>query len=277
MSEAVVLYDVTGPLATITFNRPDKLNALNAEAVRLFDQYLTQSITDDAVKVILLKGNGRSFSAGFDLDDDVESGTRTPLEWLPELRANVDLTMRVWSSPKPTIAVVQGHCLAGTFELAMACDLIVAAENAKFGEPEIKTGYGVGALLMPFVLGQKKTYELLLTGDTIDAAEARAIGLVNKVVPLEELEEAAHALAMRIAPTPLPILRLTKHSLLRAYDVKGVRAAVEAHIDISAILNGANLPEQLEFARVASESGLKAALALRESRYADQGDDSVKS
>ncbi len=265
----VVLYETNGPIATITFNRPDKLNALNAEAVDEFDKRIAQAGADDSIKVVLVAANGRAFSAGFDINDELEDGTETPLEWQPVLQRDADVTMRVWACPKPTIAVVQGYCLGGACEIAMACDMIIAAEDAEFGEPEIQYGSGPVTLLMPFILGQKKTNELLFTGDKIDARQALEAGLVNKVVPLGELESTARDLAMRIAPTPLPVLRLTKKALNRAYAAKGLHAAVDANIDISSILNGANTPEQQEFDKVAAEKGLKAALAWRDERYGD--------
>src|SRR5437763_15435398 len=118
--------------------------------------------------------------------------------------------MQLCRFPKPTIAAVRGWCLAGGCELAMACDMIVAAEDARFGEPEIRYGSGPVTLLMPFLIGQKKTNELLFTGDVVDAAEAPRIGLVNRVVPQDELEDAVAGLVQKIAPTPLPVLRLTK-------------------------------------------------------------------
>jgi enoyl-CoA hydratase/carnithine racemase len=153
----------------------------------------------------------------------------------------------------------------------MACDLVVAAEDARFGEPEIRYGSGPVALLMPFVLGQKKTNELLLTGDTIDAAEAHRVGLVNRVVPGDELEQAVTELVRKIAPTPLATLRLTKIALTRAYEAMGLRAAVSANLDLSAILNAAESPEQKEFDLIAAERGLKAALAWRDSCYDSEG------
>jgi enoyl-CoA hydratase len=152
----------------------------------------------------------------------------------------------------------------------MACDMIVAAEDARFGEPEIRYGSGPVALIMPFVLGQKKTNELLFTGDTIDAAEAHRCGLVNRVVPAADLESAVEDLIRKIAPTPLPVLRLTKLALLRAYEAMGLRTAVAANLDLSAILNSADTPEQREFDRIVAASGLKAALKWRDERYAEQ-------
>jgi enoyl-CoA hydratase/carnithine racemase len=179
--------------------------------------------------------------------------------------------MRLWALPKPTIAAVHGWCLGGACELAMACDLVVAADNARFGEPEIRFGSGPVSLLMPFVLGQKKTNELLFTGDAVEAAEAERIGLVNRVVPGEDLERAVAELVRKIAPTPLPVLRLTKIALVRAYEAMGLREAVNVNLENSAILNTVDTPEQREFNAIAKEQGLKAALAWRDARYGELG------
>lgn len=263
----IVLYEKSNGIATITLNRPEKLNAINAEMVEQLTHRIAEAGADDSVKVVLFAGSGRAFSAGFDINDEVEEGTESPLDWQPILTRDSDMTMSIWSCPKPTIAVVRGYCLAGGCEVAMACDLIVAADDAKFGEPEIQYGSGPVTLLMPFILGQKKTNELLFTGDRIDAQAALAAGLVNTVVPGAALEDTAQELARRIALTPLAVLRLTKQALNRAYEAMGLREAVNANIDISAILNGANTPEQQEFDRIAKTGGLKAALAWRDSRY----------
>jgi enoyl-CoA hydratase len=120
---------------------------------------------------------------------------------------------------------------------------------------------------MPFVLGQKKTNELLFTGDWVDADAAERLGLVNRVVPAGGREAAVEALVAKIAPTPLPVLRLTKLALNRAYEAMGLRQAVHANLDISAILNAADTPEQREFDGIVAAQGLKAALAWRDARY----------
>lgn len=264
----LVTYEAEGPLATITLNRPDKLNALNTEIIVELDRLLGVAAADDSIKVLLLAAAGRAFSAGYDITDEIQDGTESALEWHAVLRRDADVTMRLWAFPKPTIAVVQGYCLAGGCELAMACDLIVAADDAQFGEPEILYGSGPVTLLMPFILGQKKTNELLFTGERISAVDALAAGLINKLVPLDQLGTRARELALRIAPTPLPVLRLTKQAINRAYELKGLRAAVDANIDISAVLNSADTPEQRAFDDIARHDGLKAALRWRDSRYA---------
>jgi len=268
MSE-LVLYETRGPAAWVTFNRPEKLNAISHAVVDQLRTALQRALADDEVKVVVLTGAGRAFSSGYDVGEEVADGYQGAYEWRQVLASDVAIAMELWSLGKPTIAAVRGWCLGGACELAMACDLVLAAEDARFGEPEIRYGSGPVALLMPFVLGQKKTNELLFTGDTIDAAEAHRVGLVNRVVPGDELERAVAELVRKIAPTPLPTLRLTKLALTRAYEAMGLRAAVDANLDISAILNAVESPEQQEFDRIVAERGLKAALAWRDARYGE--------
>lgn len=266
MSDAV-LYERREAAAWLTLNRPQKLNALDRAAVAGLRDGMRRATADDEVKVVVLTGAGRAFSAGYDISQEVADEVEGAERWHDVLAADVALALELWSLPRPTIAAVRGWCLGGACELAMACDMVVAAEDARFGEPEIRYGSGPVALLMPFVLGQKKTNELLFTGDTVDAREAERLGLVNRVVAGDDLEAAVNDLVARIAPTPLPVLRLTKLALTRAYEAMGLRAAVHANLDLSAILNAADSPEQREFDAIVASRGLKAALAWRDARY----------
>ncbi|TMJ95275.1 MAG: enoyl-CoA hydratase/isomerase family protein [Actinobacteria bacterium] len=264
---SVVLTELRGPVFWITLNRPEKLNAISTEMVRELRAAFARAAEDGEAKVVAVTGAGRAFSAGYDLSEEAEARIEGADRWHGVLAEDVAMTMELWALPKPTIAAVHGWCLAGACEVAMACDMIVAAEDAHFGEPEIRYGSGPVSLLMPFVLGQKKTAELLFTGEAIEAEEAERLGLVNHVVPGDRLEAAVGELAAKIAPAPLPVLRLTKLALVRAYEAMGLRNAVAANLDLSAILNAADTPEQREFDRIAAEQGLKAALAWRDSRY----------
>jgi enoyl-CoA hydratase len=266
----VVLYERRGPTAWITLNRPEKLNALNDAVVRGLEDAVARATADDEVRVVVLAGAGRAFSAGYDLSAEAdETSLDTASKWRELLRKDVEMTMRIWSLPKPTIAAVRGWCLAGGMEVAMACDLLICTEDARFGEPEIRYGSGPVTLLMPFILGERRTRELLLTGDTIDAPTALQWGLVNRVVAADELDAEVDRFAARIAPTPLEVLRLTKLALNRATRAMGLLEAVEANLDLSAVLNAANTPEQQEFDRTVREQGLKAALAWRDRRYGE--------
>jgi enoyl-CoA hydratase len=268
--DILVLEDRRGPAAWLTLNRPDKLNALSYGLVHELREAVRRVADDDEVKVVVVTGAGRAFSAGFDLSEEAASRVEGAEQWRRILADDVALTLELWSLPKPTIAAVRGWCIAGACELAMACDMIVAADDARFGEPEIRYGSGPVTLLMPFLLGQKKTNELLLTGDVIDAAEAERLGLVNRVVHEDELEDAVAEVVQKIAPTPLPVLRLTKLALLRAYEAMGLRSAVLSNLDLSAILNAAETPEQREFDEIVAARGLKAALAWRDARYGEE-------
>ena len=173
MSE-LVLEERRGHAQWITMNRPEKLNALSGELVEELRASFRRAAADDDVKVVVLTGAGRAFSAGFDLSEEASSGIASAEQWHDLLATDVSLGMELWSLPRPTIAAVRGWCLAGACELAMACDMIVAADDARFGEPEIRYGSGPVSLLMPFILGQKKTNELLFTGDWVDAPRPSA-------------------------------------------------------------------------------------------------------
>jgi enoyl-CoA hydratase len=248
-------------------NRPEKLNAIDAPMVEALRARLGEAAADDSVRIVVLSGAGRAFSSGYDIGEEIEHGYADVQTWREVLERDLRLAMELWELPKPTIASVHGWCLGGACELAMACDMIVAADDARFGEPEIRYGSGPVALLMPFLLGQKKTNELLFTGEWIDAAEALRVGLVNRVVAPGALTEAVEELVAKIAPTPLETLRLTKMALTQAYEAMGLRTAVAANLELSALLNSLDTPEQREFDRIASEQSLRAALAWRDARY----------
>lgn len=266
-TEDLVLVERRGDVAWLRINRPKKLNALSTTLMQALSEELTKVDNDDSVKVVVLAGTEKAFSVGYDIAEEVELGVATAEQWHAGLTNNVGLTMQVWGLSKPVIGAVSGHCLAGGCELAMACDVLIATEDAQFGEPEIRFGSGPVTLLMPFLIGQKKTNELLYTGDVVDAATAERLGMVNHVVSAEELESTVEAMAKKIALTPLPILKYTKRTLKRAYEAKGLREAVESNLDIAAVLNSAYSQEREEFTELVASKGLGAALAYRDERY----------
>jgi enoyl-CoA hydratase len=267
MADAILLTERTPWGVRLTLNRPDKLNALSGELVAALSAAIDGAIADTEVRVIAIAGAGRAFCSGYDLSEESGGDIRGPVAWRELLAADVAATLKLLDCPKPVIAQVHGYALAGGLELAMACDLVVAAEGTKLGEPEIRYGSAPVTLLMPYLIGQKKTRELLLTGDLIDAAEAERIGLVNRVVPADALADEVDALADRIARTPPEVVAPTKRMLNRAMDAMGLREAVEAAIDLGAIINAADTPEQREWDEIVRRDGLKAALAWRDRRY----------
>jgi enoyl-CoA hydratase len=263
----VLLTTITPWGVRLTLNRPAKLNALSGELVAALDTAVAAAADDPEVRVIVLEGAGRAFSSGYDLTEEAEGAIAGPVAWRDALAVDVAATLRILDCPKPVIAQVHGYALAGGLELAMACDLIVAAEGTRFGEPEIRYGSAPVTLLMPYLVGQKKTRELLLTGDLIDAVEAERIGLINRVVPADRLAAEVDALADRLARTPSEVMGPTKRMLNRAMDAAGFRIAVEAGLDLGAIVNAADTPEQREWDEIVRRDGLKAALAWRDRRY----------
>jgi enoyl-CoA hydratase len=261
--------EARGDVAWVTIDRPKKLNALSTTLMAELSAALREVEADDAVKVVVLRGGDTAFSVGYDIAEEVELGISTAEQWHAGLENNIGLTMQVWGLRKPVIGVVSGWCLAGGCELAMACDLIIATPDAQFGEPEIRFGSGPVTLLMPFLIGQKATNELLYTGDIIPAERALHLGLINRMVEPEDLDDAVDRLARKIALTPLPILGYTKRALKLAYEQMGLRDAVSANHGIAAVLNSAQTRERAEFTELVATKGLGAALAWRDARYAE--------
>jgi len=262
-----VLTNVADKIGWITLNRPQKINALSTDLVTTLLHAVEKMESDDNVSVIVIAGAGDNFSVGYDIAEEFGLELSGSDEWHAHLSKDVNLTMAVWGCKKPTIAAVDGWCLAGACELAMACDMIVASERAQFGEPEIRFGSGPVTLLMPFLLGQKKVMELLLTGDVITAPKALEFGMINKIVASDELVQTTEKLAQKIALTPLVTLRLTKLALTRAYEMMGLRNAVSSNLDIAAMLNAAEAPEKTEFEELVKTQGLRKALNWRDEKY----------
>jgi enoyl-CoA hydratase/carnithine racemase len=270
----VLLEEDVGPVRRLTLNRPDVLNALSTELVEALSGALARVATEDGVRVVVLRGAGRAFCAGYDLKEEAqqhaEHGAPDVAGWHAELTESVARMLELFDHPKPVIAQVHGYCLAGGCDLMMMCDLAVASDDALFGEPEIRFGSGVVTMVMPWLIGARKAKELLLTGeDRIPADEAFRIGLVNRMVPRERLEEETQALANAIAVLDPVAISLTKRSINRAWEGAGFRDALMANVDIDAAIESAEVPERVEFNRIRQRNGLKAAIAWRDSRFRD--------
>ena len=224
----------------------------------------------------MLEGAGRAFCSGLRPD----RGGRLariggPVAWRELLAADVAATLRFLDSPKPVIAQVHGYALAGGLELAMACDLVVAAEGTKLGEPEIRYGSAPVTLLMPYLIGQKRTRELLLTGDLIDAVEAERIGLDQPGRAGRPARRRGRRPGRPAGPHAARGHGARPSAMLnRAMDAAGFRLAVEAGLDLGAIINAADTPEQREWDAIVRRDGLKAALAWRDERYDERLADS---
>jgi len=271
MNRDVVTYSTDGPVGIVTLNRPDKLNAINKDMRSGIGARLRQADADAATSVVVLRGEGRSFCAGYDIagGDPAKAAWRhDALAWHASLTEDVAMELTPWDMNKPVIASVQGHALGGGCELAMLCDLTIAADNALFGEPEIRFSNVGPALVMPFVIGLKRARELLYLGDVIDARTARDLGMVNRVVPLAELRAATMKLARRLALISPEALIATKLATRRGAEAAGVRNAILAGLDVVAPLYAARTELGMKFQEIKDREGLGAALKWRASQFA---------
>lgn len=275
MSEAPLLHvDVSDGIGHIKFNRPRQLNAFNNDLMRAAIAAVDQLNADTDVRVILVSGEGRAFSAGFDLKAASERQLEGRDDWRKQLELQFDFIMSFWNSPVPTIAVVHGYCLAGALEVSLACDMTVAAADAFFGEPEVRFGSGAVAMLFPWVTGPKQAKELLLTGeDRIPADRALQMGLINTVVPPEDLMSEALKLARKVARSSSHAVRRTKDAVNRSYDIMGLRQSLALGLDIDLDINATPTWEKQEFSRIRKEQGVKAAIAWRDARFAEADKD----
>jgi enoyl-CoA hydratase len=256
---------IEGPMAHITLNRPDKLNAINGDMVRELHRVLDEAEASSEVRVITLGGAGRAFCSGFDLGELPAEADATQMRRI--LEADFEIILRFWNSPKPTIAAVHGYALGGGFELAMACDMTLAAEGTFFGEPEPKFGSGIVALLLPWVTGPKQAKEMLLFGnDRVSAEQAYQMGLVNRVVKPEALAAESIAAAGRCAMLDAEAVRLTKTAINRSYSQMGFERALRQALDLDVQIEITETPESRSFKDILARDGVKAAIAWREAR-----------
>lgn len=257
-----------GRVAHLQLNRPERINALGKAMLLEINDAMDALEADAEVRAIVLSGAGRGFSSGFDLKEQMARRPEGAAVWREILALDFSTTMRFWDSAKPTIAAIHGPCMAGAFEMALACDISVCSRDAVFGEPELKFGAGIVTLLLPWVVGPKAAKDMILTGeDTLDAERALALGIVSRVVPEGGHLEAAMAIARHVAVIDPDLVRDTKKALNRTYETQGMRAALDAALDIDHAIESHGSPDKRAFMEIAREQGLKAALAWREARF----------
>jgi enoyl-CoA hydratase len=269
LSEAddLVLEEQIGPIRRLTMNRPEVLNALSQGLLDALSAALARASTDDEARVIVIRGAGRAWSAGYDLKEEDERGDQDVAAWREELAHDTGHMLEIMDHPRPVIAEVHGYCLGGGCDLMMMCDFAIASDDAIFGEPEIRFGSGVVTMIMPWVIGVRQAKELLLTGDRVEASDALRMGLVNRVVPRARLEEETLERARTIAVMDPVAISHTKRAINRRLEVAGFREAVWANVDIDAVIEGAYVPERKEFNRIRAERGLKEAFRWRDERF----------
>ncbi|MCU1487156.1 MAG: Enoyl-CoA hydratase/isomerase [Actinomycetia bacterium] len=234
-----VEYEVEDHVGVITLNRPQAANAQSAKVLRELDEAWDAADESTEVKVIVFKSNGKHFSAGHDMsgsdngefDSSIFETAEGHYDW--ETRHYLGYAKKWRDIPKPSIAAVQGKCIAAGLMLCWPCDLIIAADNAEFSDPVLRMGImGVELHAHTWEFGARKAKELLFTGGSVTAEEAREIGMVNKVVPLDDLVPATMELAHRIAQQDSFALRMAKRAVNHTLDVQGYTTAIDACFDM---------------------------------------------
>ncbi|MBL7209010.1 MAG: enoyl-CoA hydratase [Dehalococcoidia bacterium] len=257
MEFETILYDKKDNVAWITFNRPDKLNAQNETLLGEVVAALEKANDDDEVYVIVITGAGdRAFSAGADISMFSKWGPIDVIKWTKATRRPYEFIREI---PKPVIAMVNGIAVGGGTEISIACDIIIAAENAQFGQPEISVGVipgGGGTQMLPRLVGEKKAKELILTGDFISAEEALQLGLVNRVVPKEKLREAVDEVIGKLKSKSPAILKFAKLAVNKSLETP-LSVGIQSEADLFALCFGTE--DQKE--------GAKAFLEKRPPRY----------
>jgi enoyl-CoA hydratase len=283
--------DIEGAVATITLDRPERLNAISLEMRAELEATLLELKPEDDVRVIRIRGAGRGFCSGYDLSSSAsvyntglatgeavavaapgavamaDLGEASLVKDRERLRENIERWLQMWSYRKPIVAQVHGMCLAGGLDLIGVCDLVYASPDATFGHPAAR-GLGIPPTLgmLPLKIGAAATKEMFFTGDTVDGVEAHRLGLVNKVVPLEELDDRTLALCRRIALMPLDALTLHKSVINRWTELQGIRLGALEGAEFDAMFHAT--PASVEFGRIAGAQGVREALRWRDQPYA---------
>ncbi|MFJ8861422.1 enoyl-CoA hydratase [Streptomyces sp. NPDC102451] len=261
-----VRYEKQGPVATVTMNRPDYRNAQNSAMTYALDRAFYRAADDSEVRTVVLAGAGKHFSAGHDIgtpgrDAHLPFERRAGLWWdhsdkegaesrfARESEVYLGMCRRWRELPKPVIASVQGACVAGGLMLAWVCDLIVASEDAFFADPVVRMGIpGVEYFAHPWVMPPRIAKEFLYTGDRMSARRAYEVGMVNRVVPREELAERTRELALRIGEMPRLGLALTKRAVNQAEDLQGLHTGLDSVFGLHHLAhahNAATAPDAL--------------------------------
>ena len=271
-----------GRVALLTLNRPEKMNALSQELLFELSDALHDLEADDSARVIIVRGAGRTFSAGYDLaparggadavvrryrgaDDKgrrLLMGTRTGMQQI------TDIHMYFWNMAKVTIAMVHGYALAGGCELAMMADLVTAAEDAQFGHPGLR-GLGTSrtGVIWPLVIGMRKAKELLYTGDSVSGTEAERIGMVNRAVPADKLDAEVERWAERIALQAPDSLALQKRSVNTYFEAMGIYQALHSATDTDAMYQFSG--QAYLWQDKIRELGMREAVSWRDGEYRD--------
>lgn len=271
MSYETILTKTADKILTLTLNRPHKLNAMTPTMLAEIKTVLDEAEDNNDVSVVLIKSSGRAFCVGYDLNEEDWITSQYPANFengveyeqdKKDIASLLAYWMEMWKFPKPIIVQVQGACLSGAGEMLAVSDLVVASEEATFGHPAGRDlGIPPTVFFWPLTIGMRKTKEMLFTAKSMDAVEAQRLGLINKVVPHERLEEEALALAKDVARTPVNHLKILKQATNNFYDNMNIATSTAQASDLDADFHQS--PTFLAFFKLVREKGMKAALTER--------------
>ncbi|HEY7619165.1 MAG TPA: crotonase/enoyl-CoA hydratase family protein [Solirubrobacteraceae bacterium] len=274
-----VRYEAADGVATLTLNRPERLNAITPELIEDFDAALARAQADGEVRVVRLRGAGRAFCAGYDIGwgaasmQEAEAGAPwDPIADYETMRGFVDTYMSLWRSPKPVVAQVHGACVAGGTDFALCSDLIVCAEDCRIGYPPARVWGSPTTAMWMYRLGLERSKRLLLTGDAIDGRRAVEWGLASEAVPVAQLDETGMALARRVALLPHNQAHMMKLLVNQAFEQMGLYATQL----VGTLLDGAarHTPEGVAFTQRGLED-VRGAVAERDAPFGDYGQGSA--
>ena len=267
MNDELVIYETDGPIGIISLNRPNKLNAISHDLMVALQESFAEADSDPNTCVVVLRGNGRTFCAGFDMQGNEK---KSALHWSERLLNEMAFEITPWTMRKPVVASVQGHVLGGGCQLAMMCDLVIAAEDTKFGEPEIRFAVSGPVYITPWIIGMRRAKELLYFGDMIDAQTALSYGMINRIVPAAELSTATLKYAHRLALIGREALIQTKASLNKGAEAAGIINALQVGADRAVPLYADTTGVRGAFKAKVEAEGVAAAVKWRHAQFKDE-------
>jgi enoyl-CoA hydratase len=263
-----VAYAVDDRVAVITLDRPDRMNAFGKRLRDEFPDAVARADQDPEVRVIVVTGaGGRAFSTGYDQKESAQSEQKKSVEeWRGRMDSAYQFTRCVMDCSKPTIAVIDGYCLAGAMELAQMCDIRYCSDDARFGAIEARFSHGLATMIMPWIVGNH-CRELIYTGDMFDAQEALRIGLVTRVYPKAFLADETLKIAKRMSRVALSCLQWNKRALRETFEIMGQRVALRYGVEAAAIMDAQSSPEYDRFDEIRRTEGLSKANQWRDAQF----------
>lgn len=260
-----IIYEKNEHIGRIILNRPRVRNAISQEMVRELNVALDEAGKDDDIHVVVISATGdKAFCSGFDLTESISN----PIVNIPERRTNtrleLDTWMKIWDMPKPVVAQVQGYCIGGGLHLALMCDLIIASDDALFGEPEVEYSYVPDILIEPWKLPFNKAREMLYLGEYMSSKELYNLGVVNRVHPFEELEEETLKIARRLANMPRDTMKILKYQVNKTYEIQGFKNAMDFAAEMFNLCRINQIQAEAEFNEIVNTKGFKAGLEWKE-------------